>query len=74
MDDCLTKLHRGAEGIDLECVVPYDDRLGQVRELEKRFDWVGFLDARDFSGAITFKFSRSFGVQTSLIRSSTCIT
>jgi hypothetical protein len=45
LGDCPRKLHRGAEVIDLEWIVPYDDRLGKVSELEKSFDCIGFFDA-----------------------------
>lgn len=46
MGACLDALHSSAADISLECLVPYDARLDSVNELEKRFPWARFIDAR----------------------------
>lgn len=46
MRSCLEALEASAAGISLECIVPYDSRLGSVDELAKRFAWARFVDAR----------------------------
>jgi len=46
MSACLTALEAGAGSHQLECIVPYDDRLDGVAELTARFPWARFVDAR----------------------------
>jgi hypothetical protein len=43
---CLQALEPGVHTHRVECIVPYDDRLSGVPELEQRFPWAEFLDAR----------------------------
>jgi hypothetical protein len=43
---CLESLRAGADGVALECIVPCDDRVGDVSSLARRFPWVLFIDAR----------------------------
>lgn len=44
--DCLQALHASSQGLQIECIVAYDDRLDDVAELVKEFSWVQFVDAR----------------------------
>lgn len=46
METCLNALAASAEGINLECLVPYDARLDKVEELEKKFPWAVLIDSR----------------------------
>jgi hypothetical protein len=43
---CLSALERSTRGYRVECIVPYDARLDGVAELQQRFPWVEFVDAR----------------------------
>lgn len=43
---CLSALESSARLHRVECIVPYDARLDGVEDLEKRFPWVDFVDAR----------------------------
>lgn len=47
MNSCLEALEGSAAGISMECFVPYDSRLGNIDELEAKFPWATFVDARD---------------------------
>ncbi|MBI4718934.1 MAG: hypothetical protein HY763_14100 [Planctomycetes bacterium] len=44
---CLATLEPEIADYRVECLVPYDGRLGRVEELAKRFPWATFIDARD---------------------------
>ena len=46
MHECLTALEPGLAGHAVECLVPYDGRLTGVAQLQQRFPWVEFVDAR----------------------------
>ncbi len=43
--NCLEALRASANGIHLECLVPYDSRLPNVGELRRKFAWAEFIDA-----------------------------
>jgi hypothetical protein len=43
---CLAKLEADVRRRQIECIVPYDDRLDSVAELSARFPWAHFLDSR----------------------------
>lgn len=47
MESCLNALGEAAEGIRMECLVPFDARLDGVEDLEKEFPWATFIDSRD---------------------------
>lgn len=46
MTSCLEALQASATDMSIECLVPYDARLESVADLEKRFPWATFVDAR----------------------------
>jgi hypothetical protein len=50
-ETCLEALRTGAEGINLECIVPFDARLDAIDELKEKFPWARFIDARDLVDA-----------------------
>lgn len=54
METCLKALAESAEGIRLECLVPFDGRLDGVEELEREFPWASFIDSRE--GVLTEEF------------------
>jgi hypothetical protein len=55
---CLDALERGLSKYRSECIVPFDDRLDGVTELQERFPWAEFTDARDRVDVEHFKNSR----------------
>jgi hypothetical protein len=44
---CLEALAKSAEGVNIECLVPFDMRLDGVAELQEKFGWATFIDARE---------------------------
>lgn len=53
-ETCLAALEESARGIRLECILPFDDRLDQVAELEAEFPWVTFVDSRQHIDVVEF--------------------
>lgn len=59
METCLSAIEPGVRLIGAECLIPYDARLDGLPELEARFPWARFIDARDRVDARRFgSFSR----------------
>jgi hypothetical protein len=54
METCLDALAKSADGINLECLVPFDARLDGIEELQARFPWATFIDARESVNADEF--------------------
>lgn len=54
METCLEALEKGAEGVRMQCIIPFDARLDDVAELKEKFQWAEFIDARDFVNAEEF--------------------
>jgi hypothetical protein len=44
---CLGALAESARGVTIECLVPFDRRLTAVAELQDKFPWATFIDARE---------------------------
>ncbi len=56
---CLAALEPAAAAHAIECLVPFDARLGDPADLGRRFPWVQFIDAREQVDAARFgEFSR----------------
>ena len=53
-ENCLKALKDGSDGVNLECIVPYDSRLDDVEGLKRQFRWAKFLDAQKFVDAEQF--------------------
>ena len=47
MKSCLEALESQSVDVSMECLVPFDSRLDSLPELEDRFPWARFVDARD---------------------------
>ena len=45
--NCLDSLKSTVNGVRMQCIVPYDDRLPAVDELRVQFPWALFVDARN---------------------------
>ncbi len=54
LETCLEALIEGAEGMGLECIVPFDSRVKDVEKLKEKFAWANFIDARQFVKAEEF--------------------
>ena len=53
-ETCLDALAISSEGTNIECLIPFDTRLDGVHELQAKYPWATFIDARESVNADEF--------------------